>query len=121
MTTTEPSCPPLTLASHPDDPVTLAFAGVIAQSMKAQRQPLIRGLNEDGFRRLSFPALTAGTHGDAMETWLAHAIATAAMCENHLWQDKGLPNRKVLAALMQKYFPSLAALNNKDMKWKKFF
>ena len=70
---------------------------------------------------LSFPALNAGTHGDAMETWLAHAITTAAMCENHLWQDKGLPNRKVLAALRQKYVPSLAALNNKDMKWKKFF
>ena len=152
MTTTEPSCPPLTLASHPDDPVTLAFAGVITQSMKAQRQPLIRGLNEDGFRSLLdtfFPGLDCrngtpresdlklfeydefddivalllehGTHGEAMETWLAHAIATAAMGENHLWQDMGLPNRKVLSALMQRHFPSLAALNDKDMKWKKFF
>ncbi len=152
MTTTEPSCPPLTLARYPDDPVTLAFAGVIAQSIKAQRQPLIRGLNEDGFRSLLdtfFPGLECrngtpresdlklfeydefddivalllehGTHGEAMETWLAHAIATAAMGENHLWQDMGLPSRKVLSALMQKHFPSLAALNDKDMKWKKFF
>ena len=56
-----------------------------------------------------------------METWLAHTIATAAMGENHLWQDMGLPSRKVLSALMQKHFPSLAALNDKDMKWKKFF
>ena len=142
--------PPLALARYPDDPATLAFAGVITQSMLAMRQPLIRGLNEDGFRNLLetyFPGLDChnGTSGDLklfeydefddivallfshrargeeMETWLAHAIATAAMGENHLWQDMGLPSRKVLSALMQKHFPSLAARNDKDMKWKKFF
>ena len=142
--------PPLALARHPDDPTTLAFAGVITQSMLNMRQPLIRGLNEDGFRSLLetyFPGLDChnGTsddlklfeydefddivalllahraHGEEMETWLAHAIATAAMGENHLWQDMGLPSRKVLSALMQKHFPSLAVLNDKDMKWKKFF
>ncbi len=145
-----PSLPPLAHARYPDDPATIAFAGVITQSMLAQRQPLIRGLNEDGFRNLLdafFPGLECrnGTSGDLklfeydefddivalllahrargeeMETWLAHAIATAAMGENHLWQDMGLPSRKVLSALMQKHFPSLAALNDKDMKWKKFF
>ena len=55
------------------------------------------------------------------ETWLAHAIATAAMGENHLWQDMGLPNRKVLSELMSTYFPRLATKNTGDMKWKKFF
>ena len=48
------------LARHPDDPATLAFAGVINQSLLARRQPLIRGLNEDGFRSLLdtfFPGL----------------------------------------------------------------
>ena len=144
--------PPLALARHSDDPATQAFAGVIVQSLLAQRQPLIRGLNEDGFRSLLdtfFPGLDCrnGTPADKdmplfaydefddlvalllehratnseMELWLAHAIATAAMGENHLWQDMGLPNRKVLSALMQKHFPSLAARNDKDMKWKKFF
>ena len=145
-----PRLPPLALARHPDDPATLAFAGVITQSLLAMRQPLIRGLNEDGFRSLLdafFPGLecrngtssdlklfeydefddivalllTHRARGEEMETWLAHAIATAAMGENHLWQDMGLPSRKVLSALMQKHFPSLAALNDKDMKWKKFF
>ena len=154
MTTTKLHCPAfaLTLARHPDDPATLAFAGVIAQSLRARRQPLIRGLNEDGFRNLLntfFPGLDCpnGTtrddplklfeydefddivalllshraYGEEMESWLAHAIATASMGENHLWQDMGLPNRTVLSALMQKHFPSLAALNDQDMKWKKFF
>ena len=144
------SPPPQALARHPEDPATLAFAGVITQSLLARRQPLIRGLNEDGFRNLLdtfFPGLDCrnGTpealklfeydefddivalllghraQGHEMERWLAHAIATAAMGENHLWQDMGLPNRKVLSALMQKHFPSLAARNAKDMKWKKFF
>ena len=144
--------PPLALARHPDDPATLAFAGVIVQSLQASRQPLIRGLTEERFRHLLdtyFPGLECHNgapgerdlklfaydefddlvalllkhraNGDEMENWLAHAIATAAMGENHLWQDMGLPSRKVLSALMQKHFPSLAALNNKDMKWKKFF
>jgi len=155
-TATDLSCPPLfpplALARHPDDPATQAFAGIIVQSMLAQRQPLIRGLNEDGFRTLVdayFPGLACrnGTPDEKalalfeydefvdlvellldhrageeeMEVWLAHAVATAAMGENHLWQDMGLPNRKVLSALMQKHFPSLAALNDRDMKWKKFF
>ena len=154
MTTTKLHCPAfaLTLARHPDDPATLAFAGVIAQSLRARRQPLIRGLNEDGFRNLLntfFPGLDCPNgaarddqlklfeydefddivalllshraYGEEMESWLAHAIATASMGENHLWQDMGLPNRTVLSALMQKHFPSLAALNDQDMKWKKFF
>lgn len=58
---------------------------------------------------------------DDRERWLACAIATAAMGENHLWQDVGLPNRAVLSALMRAHFPTLAALNVNDMKWKKFF
>lgn len=55
------------------------------------------------------------------EPWLAHVIATAAMGDNHLWQDLGLPSRDVLSRLMQQHFPTLAALNTRDMKWKKFF
>ena len=59
--------------------------------------------------------------GRVQEHWLAHAVATAAMGENHLWQDMGLPSRKVLSELMSTHFPTLAAKNTGDMKWKKFF
>jgi nitrogen fixation protein NifQ len=59
---------------------------------------------------------------DLAETrWLAHAIATAAMRENHLWQDMGLPSRKVLNDLLKEHFAALHAKNTGDMKWKKFF
>lgn len=145
---------PLFLARHPERPDTLAFAGVIAMSLRAGRAPLIRGLSEDGFSRLIdeyFPGLNCrngaspagdgpgrpfdldefddlvdlllehGTGERDHDTWLAHAIATAAMGENHLWQDLGLPSRKVLSELMTTHFPALAAKNVGDMKWKKFF
>ena len=52
---------------------------------------------------------------------LSYAIATASMGENHLWQDMGLPSRKELSELMTTHFPTLAAKNQGDMKWKKFF
>ena len=48
-------------------------------------------------------------------------VADACMGSNHLWQDMQLPNRKALSKLMLHYFPTLAAKNTDDMKWKKFF
>jgi len=48
-------------------------------------------------------------------------VAEACMGNNHLWQDMQLPNRTALSELMQKRFPTLAAKNTGDMKWKKFF
>ena len=54
------------------------------------------------------------------EQWLAEIIATACIGFDHLWQDMGLWSRKSLSELIQHNFPTLAALNNRDMKWKKF-
>ncbi len=62
-----------------------------------------------------------GRSGCEQENWLAYAVATAAMGENHLWQDMGLPSRTILTDLMYTHFPALAAKNIGDMKWKKFF
>lgn len=53
--------------------------------------------------------------------WLAHAVATASMAENHLWEDMGLINRMHLSKLLAQYFTRLASRNTDDMKWKKFF
>lgn len=52
---------------------------------------------------------------------IAHLVASACMCSDHLWQDLGLPNRGALSALLATHFPALAAKNSGDMKWKKFF
>jgi nitrogen fixation protein NifQ len=136
-------------AVDPENPRILAFAGVISESLKVGTWPLIVGLSEEDFGCLmnaSFPglALENGVAGAAprcadeyeelhallMEyraapvaelNWLCHALATAAMRNNHLWQDMGLPSRNVLSRLMLENFPALAARNVGDMKWKKFF
>ena len=67
-------------------------------------------------------ALLLEEHADADESvvWLAHAIATACMSADHLWQDMDLPDRPVLGRLMREHFPQLAARNVRDMRWKKF-
>ena len=53
--------------------------------------------------------------------WLARIIARRSLESNHLWQDLGLFDRSDLSRLMSAYFAPLAAANQRDMKWKKFF
>lgn len=66
--------------------------------------------------------LIAHQTSDAPDSrWIAHAVATASMADQHLWQDLGLPSRVELNALMQTRFTALKAKNVGDMKWKKFF
>jgi len=57
---------------------------------------------------------------DPSETWMATIVASACMGGDHLWQDLGLWSRGDLSQLMARNFPGLTALNNRDMKWKKF-
>lgn len=51
---------------------------------------------------------------------VALTLAVASLGDNHLWQDLGLGSRAELSALMRRWFPSLVARNDRDMKWKKF-
>lgn len=52
--------------------------------------------------------------------WMAELLVAGCLGEDHLWQDLGLWSRADLSALIAHNFPMLAALNFKDMKWKKF-
>jgi nitrogen fixation protein NifQ len=133
-------------ARRPRELDTLVFAGVIGMALKANRKPLIRGLSEARFQKLLNEyflgvALENGSSppsddefGELLQllldnrtepcepcAWLAYAVASAAMGENHLWQDMGLPSRRHLSAFMHSRFAPLAELNTGDMKWKKFF
>jgi nitrogen fixation protein NifQ len=54
------------------------------------------------------------------EQWMAEIVSNACMGNDHLWQDLGLRSRDQLSHLMKQNFPSLAAKNVHDMKWKKF-
>ena len=57
---------------------------------------------------------------DELSRGLAHAVATAAMANNHFWQDLGLSSGHELLLLMQVHFGSMKKLNVSDMKWKNF-
>jgi nitrogen fixation protein NifQ len=53
--------------------------------------------------------------------WVAHAIASGCMGCDHLYHDMGLPDRRTLSGLLERYFTSLYQKNIYNMKWKKFF
>lgn len=57
---------------------------------------------------------------DPRHDWIARIVAWGCAGRGHLWHDLGLADRGELSRLMQIAFPSLAALNTGDMKWKKF-
>lgn len=59
-------------------------------------------------------------HRNQSEQWIAEIVTAACMASDHLWQDLGLWSRDYLSRLMKQNFPSLAAKNVHDMKWKKF-
>ncbi len=52
--------------------------------------------------------------------WLAHALAAAGFGARHLWQDLGLAGPAEVNHLMHLCFPTLAAENAADLKWKRF-
>ena len=51
---------------------------------------------------------------------LATIIAHACLRPDHLWRDLGLAGRDDVSAMLERYFPSLAALNVENLRWKKF-
>lgn len=64
--------------------------------------------------------LTQARPGDPASARFAKIIARRAMRDDHLWQDLGLFNRAELSRLLATHFPTLAAGNTKNMKWKKY-
>jgi nitrogen fixation protein NifQ len=58
---------------------------------------------------------------DIEREWIADILVAASMGCDHLWQDLGVWTRADLSALIRENFPRLFALNDKNMKWKKFF
>lgn len=67
---------------------------------------------------IDFADMGAGT--EAERRAVAETVAVACLGDNHLWQDLQLASRAELSALMSRWFPRLAARNDRDMKWKKF-
>ncbi|MAK91187.1 MAG: nitrogen fixation protein NifQ [Oleibacter sp.] len=55
------------------------------------------------------------------ELIMSDIVAAGCLGGDHLWRDLGLQSRSELSQLMLQNFPTLAAANSGDMKWKKFF
>jgi nitrogen fixation protein NifQ len=54
------------------------------------------------------------------ERWVAELVCAGCMGHDHLWSDLGLISRSQLTHLMRSNFPTLAAQNTQNMRWKKF-
>lgn len=135
-------------AADPDDAITQAFGGVLAcfpilglsapalDRLLRRYFPRATGLGTfaEAGNNAACPALPvdefddlrallmAHRREDNEETqWLACAMATACLGDNHLWQDMGLPDRDTLSLLIRRHFTMLYEKNTGNMKWKKFF
>ncbi|VWC61419.1 hydrogenase [Burkholderia lata] len=51
---------------------------------------------------------------------LASIIVYACLRPDHLWRDLGLDGRDAVSAMLDRYFPALAARNVAHLRWKKF-
>lgn len=60
----------------------------------------------------------AVAHDDA--DCVAAIIAHACLRPDHLWRDLGLDGRDAVTAMLDRYFPALAARNVAQLRWKKF-
>lgn len=62
------------------------------------------------------------SHGKrvASSEWLAKIIAARAAHPGHLWTAMGLFERPQLTASIRRHLPTLAAANNKGMRWKRY-
>jgi nitrogen fixation protein NifQ len=78
-------------------------------SRMLEREDLIRYL----LARAAYP--------ERAETrWVTAILVAGCLGDDHLWQDLGLWSRQDLSGLIAYNFPTVAAANDRDMKWKKF-
>lgn len=85
------------------------------QARRAAREDEV----DDVFALLVAHAEPAAGPADEMAR-VALTVAVACLGDGHLWQDLQLGSRAELSALMRRWFPTLVAKNQADMKWKKF-
>jgi len=57
---------------------------------------------------------------DYTAKWFIEILIAGMMGSNHLWEDLGLFTRATLRQFMESVFPTLAAQNVNQMRWKKF-
>ncbi len=60
------------------------------------------------------------TLDDQDSCWLAHALATACLGREPLWQELDLPHAGLLCDLFHGFFSPLAAHNRRSLDWRTF-
>ncbi|SEG26854.1 nitrogen fixation protein NifQ [Marinobacterium lutimaris] len=90
----------------------------LIQTRSDLREELMRIRDDE---RIELVELLEDFRSPAAPVELSLIIATACLGGDHLWRDLGLPDRSELSDLMQRAYPALKALNDRDMKWKRFF
>lgn len=96
------------------------FAGIhlTGRALSDRRADFSRMLEREDLLRF---LMTHAAPGEDVERgWIAHILVAGCLGDDHLWQDLGLWSRAELSGLIAHNFPALAAMNVKDMKWKKF-
>lgn len=93
----------------------LTAAGRSALRVPPDVNPALRDLLQ-GF----VPALVDG-QARLLATSLARILAARAVHPGHLWVAMGLFERDQLSAAIRRHLPALAAANNQEMRWKRFF
>ncbi|NRQ19228.1 hypothetical protein BHMPCIPO_06495 [Ensifer sesbaniae] len=76
------------------------------------------GVEEELLRGL---LLAHARPGDSASVRFAKIIARRALRHNHLWRELGLFDRVELSRLLSTHFPTLAAGNTDNMRWKRYF
>jgi nitrogen fixation protein NifQ len=69
---------------------------------------------------LSHLPATAAAADPPLSLWLAKCIAARAAHPGHLWTAMGFFRRPELTAAIRRHLPSLAAANNRGMRWKRY-
>ncbi|NRP75962.1 hypothetical protein ILFOPFJJ_06886 [Ensifer psoraleae] len=75
------------------------------------------GVEEELLRDL---LLAHARPGDSISACFAKIIARRAMRHDHLWLELGLSDRAELSLLLATHFPTLAAGNTSNTKWKRY-
>lgn len=102
-----------------------ALAEIVARHFPGREDAFPRG-GDPGPDAIEEPDLRAllldhRNDGRPQTGWIARLIARRSLVAAHLWVAMGFESRPQLTATIARHFPALAAANDKNMRWKKFF
>ncbi|VVE45166.1 NifQ family protein [Pandoraea pneumonica] len=100
------------LVSHAR-PEGAIFAGLLAPNATPERAARL-GLSGAALGEL------LRRHFAPVPADMATILATACLRPDHLWRDLGLSGRDDVTALLTHFFPTLAAENTLNLRWKRF-